>query len=120
MDNNRKQKVNAFLDSITRVELEQYMKNTKLNRDARTLLNELSSQRPETHIERIYTQLNNDFAELLDKLRRLGQAHIIATVLNFMFDARYSLGDLKDMLYNYCKDDKILQEYVFEIMKDLE
>jgi hypothetical protein len=111
-----------MLDSITLTELENYIKDhkDKINKYYIEKLQELKHYKPQNHLnklaEKIYAE--NNIRKALEDNYRLGEAFIMAFVLECFYDKKYKLKDLKDYLKVMIDNDNTLKEYVYECMKD--
>lgn len=119
MNNNRKQKINSILDSLTNKELESYL-NTKdyLNPKAKELLNKIKVNREENHYCTISKGISNNLEKVLNGYYKLGEAWVIAFVLECFYDHKYKIADLQEYLKSFIDNDKELKDYVYDIMKD--
>jgi len=122
MNNNRKQKIYSILDSLTRTELEKYISDKKLintkSKELLELFNRVKVNREYNHSQIILNKLSKNLQETLDGYYKMGEAHIIAFVLECFYDKKYKIKDLKEYLKTMIDGDKKLKEYVYDIMKD--
>jgi len=122
MNNNRKQKIYSVLDSLTRTELENYISDNKLmntkSKEMLELFNRVKVNREYNHSQIILSNLNKNLQETLDGYYKMGEAYIIAFVLECFYDKKYKIKDLKEYLKTMIDHDKKLKEYVYDIMKD--
>ena len=122
MNNNRKQKVYSMLDSITKTELENYISDKKLmktkSKEMLELFNRVKVNREQNNLQIISSNLSKNLQETLDGYYKMGEAYIIAFVLECFYDKKYKIKDLKEYLKTMIDHDKKLKEYVYDIMKD--
>lgn len=120
MNNNRKQKVNSLLDSLTRKELEVYLENKDyIDPKIKEMLNKIKYHREENHFNTISKKISNDFTKMSSSFYKMGQAWIIAFVFECFYDQKYKIKDLKEYLKTIIDHDKELKEYVYDLMKDI-
>jgi hypothetical protein len=118
--NNRKQKIYSLLDSLSQKELEDYMKDRKLNKKAREMLeliNRYKEGKP-NHFVKISNSIAGNLNDIICKYHKLGQAYTIAFVLEYFYNQKYKLADLKTCMKETMDRDKDLKEYVYDCMKD--
>ncbi len=120
MNNNRKQKINSVLDSLTSKELENYLNTKKdyLNPKAKESLNKIKINREENHYYTISKGISDNLEKVLNGYYKLGEAWVIAFVLECFYDKKYKFADLKEYLKAFIDNDKELKEYVYDLMKD--
>lgn len=119
MNNNRKQKVYSVLDSLSQSELEKYMSERKyININVKKLLEKLKINKEPTHFDTIVSKINKGFDNTLKSYYKLGEAWVIAFVLECFYNKKYKISDLQDYLKAMIDDDKELKEYVYDLMKD--
>lgn len=119
MKNNRKQQIYSMLDSLTQNEIEQYLTENKLHsKGIEEKLKELSNRKPETHFKRISDKIQVDVDKSITAYYKLGMAYVISLVLECFYDEKYKIKDLKTYMKYMIKDDEVLKEYVYDIMKD--
>ena len=122
MNNNRKQKVYSMLDSITKTELENYISDKKLmktkSKEMLELFNRVKVNREQNNLQIISSNLSKNLQETIDGYYKMGEAYIIAFVLECFYDKKYKIKDLKEYLKTMIDHDKKLKEYVYDIMKD--
>ncbi|HHX69723.1 MAG TPA: hypothetical protein GX708_16965 [Gallicola sp.] len=118
MNNNRKQKVFSFLDSVTETELNNYIKERKINNISRDALNKIKNNSQKSHWEQICFSLMQKTNENSNNFLKLGQAFIIAFVLECFYDKKYKIKDLKEYLKVMIDNDEELKNYVYDCMKD--
>jgi hypothetical protein len=117
--NNRKQKVNSFLDSVTEKELEEYIKEHKLiNKGYKELLNKVKDSKPKSHYMKLIEKNSENMNTAISNYINLGRAWVIAFVLECFYDNKYKVKDLQCYLKVLMDNDKTLKEYVYECMKD--
>ena len=120
---NRQQKVNSFINSLTQKEVDEFISANKVNKNFLDSLNKIKNNRlSQTHSDRIVKEIHTAFAQGFDEysssLYRLGQAQIIALLLNQFYDEEYKVSDVKSFFKALMDNAKELKEYVYEIMKD--
>lgn len=119
MKNNRKQRIESVLDSLSQKEIDEYISNRNLlNTKTKELLDKLKVNRQYNHSNIIFEKLNKDFGEFLNSYYKMGEAYIIAFVLECFYDEKYKIKDLKQYLKAIIESDKQLKEYVYDMMKD--
>jgi len=122
MNNNRKQKVYSMLDSITKTELENYISDKKLmktkSKEMLELFNRVKVNREQNNLQIISSNLSKNLQETINGYYKMGEAYIIAFVLECFYDKKYKIKDLKEYLKTMIDHDKKLKEYVYDIMKD--
>jgi len=122
MNNNRKQKVYSMLDSITKTELENYISDNKLmktkSKEMLKLFNRVKVNREQNNLQIISSNLSKNLQETINGYYKMGEAYIIAFVLECFYDKKYKIKDLKEYLKTMIDSDKKLKEYVYDIMKD--
>jgi len=120
--NNRKQKIYSVLDSITKTELENYISDKKLmktkSKEMLELFNRVKVNREQNNLQIISSNLSKNLQETIDGYYKMGEAYIIAFVLECFYDKKYKIKDLKEYLKTMIDGDKKLKEYVYDIMKD--
>ena len=120
--NNRKQKIYSVLDSITKTELENYISDKKLmktkSKEMLELFNRVKVNREQNNLQIISSNLSKNLQETIDGYYKMGEAYIIAFVLECFYDKKYKIKDLKEYLKTMIDHDKKLKEYVYDIMKD--
>lgn len=116
--NNRKQQVNSFLDSVTQKELDEYIKERKLNNRINEILNMIKDKREVKHFDRLSNSINKDFGDIISNNVKLGQAWVIAFVLVCFYDDKYKISDLKLYMKKLMDGDDSLKQYVYDLMKD--
>jgi hypothetical protein len=117
--NNRKQKINSFLNSITGKELDDYMKENNFRaKENQKKFEKIKNIRPETHQEIIFNGINKQAGDYISSVYNLGQAKVIAFVLECFYDNKYKISDLQYYLKAMIDGNEELKEYVYEIMKD--
>jgi len=123
MNNNRKQKVYSMLDSITRTELDTYISDNNLmktkSKELLELLDRVKVNREYNHSQIISNKLGKNLQETIDGYYKMGEAYIIAFVLECFYDKKYKIKDLQQYLKAIIDGDKELKEYVYDIMKDM-
>ena len=122
MSNNRQQQVDSFLKGITQQELEGYISRNNLNIAHLKNLNKVKRVAPKTHFigvtDIIFQNFSKEHQIITDSIYKLGQAQIIALLLNQFYDENYKITDVKSFFKALIDKDKDLKEYVYEIMKD--
>ena len=122
MNNNRKQKIYSVLNSLTRTELENYISDKKLmktkSKELLELFNRVKVNREQNNLQIISSNLSKNLQETIDGYYKMGEAYIIAFVLECFYDKKYKIKDLKEYLKTMIDGDKKLKEYVYDIMKD--
>lgn len=122
MSNNRQQQVDSFLKGVTQQELESYINENKLNLAYIKNLNRIKQVAPKTHFggitDVVLRNFNKECRTVIDSVNKLGQAQIIAVLLNQFYDEDYKVSDVKSFFKALMDEDKELKEYVYEIMKD--
>ena len=117
--NNRKQKVESVLKSLTQKELDDFITKNNINLDRDRMHRKLKEiRKPETHYQKIGESINNDIGENINSYYKLGQAWVIAFVLECFYDDKYKIQDIKTYMKAMIKDDVELKEMVYDIMKD--
>lgn len=119
MNNNRKQKVYSLLDSLSQTELEKYISEREfINADIKRMMNKIRNNREPNHGNILASKIGADIDKSLNSYYKLGQAWIIAFVLECFYDKKYKIADLKEYLKIMIDGDKELKEYVYDLMKD--
>ena len=122
MSNNRQQQVDSFLKGVTQQELEGYISRNNLNIAHLKNLNKVKRVAPKTHFtgvtDIIFQNFSKEHQIITDSIYKLGQAQIIALLLNQFYDENYKITDVKSFFKALIDKDKDLKEYVYEIMKD--
>ena len=120
--NNRKQKVYSLLDSLTEKELENYLKDRKINLATNELLRRFKKYKSDNiesnHYGRMCKSVNGDLENIISKYNKLGMAWVIAFIFACFYDEKYKIKDIKDCLKDLIDDNQELKEYVYDIMKD--
>jgi hypothetical protein len=117
--NNRKQKINSFLNSITSKELDDYVKDNNFReKEIQKKFERVKSIKPNTHQEIIFNKINDETGNYINSIYRSGQAWVIAFVLQCFYNDKYKISDLQQYLKAMIDGDNELKEYVYEIMKD--
>ena len=78
----------------------------------------MNNRKQNTHLYIIGDEIGKEFNESANKYYKMGQAWIIAFVLECFYDNKYKIKDLQWYLKEIIKQDDTLKEYVYEIMKD--
>lgn len=115
---NRKQQVESFLDTVTEKEMEDYIKDRKVNLEWIRKFKKIQETRHESHLQRLADEINKKSHDINNSFYKLGNAWIIAFILNFFYDDDYKITDIKQHLKVLMDDDKQLKDYVYDIMKD--
>ena len=119
MKNNRKQKIENMLDSLSQKELEDYMsKREFMNIKIKEMLNTINTNRKYNHSQIISNKLSDNIQKSINGFYKMGEAHIIAFVLECFYDQKYKIKDLKEYLKAMIDHDKELKEYVYDMRKD--
>lgn len=122
MNNNRKQKITSMLDSLTKKELDDYLSTKNyINLQAKEFLerfDKIKSNREDNHHNTISNKISDNFQKGFGQIYKIGQAYVIAFVIECFYDKKYKIKDLKEYLKAMIETDKELKEYVYEIMKD--
>jgi len=119
MNNNRKQKITSVLDSLTRKEIEDYLKGKKyIDSQILKCLDKIKVNREESHLNTILRNINMDSSKIFESYFKLGAARIVAFVLECFYDKKYKIADLKEYFKAIIDNDKELKEYVYDLMKD--
>jgi hypothetical protein len=119
MNNNRKQKVYSLLDSLSQNELEKYMSERDfINADIKRKFAKIKNSREPNHYDILTSKIGVDIDKNFKSFYKIGQAWIIAFVLECFYDKKYKIADLKEYLKALIDDDKELKEYVYDLMKD--
>lgn len=116
--NNRKQQINSLLNSLTEREIDEYVKDKKININKLKLLERIKFNKPIDHRHKISNDIGSSFNKDIEKMYKLGTAYIIAFVLVCFYDDKYKILDLKQYLKAMIDGDKKLKEYVYDCMKD--
>lgn len=117
--NNRKQKIESILDSLTQKELDTYIKDRNISLENNKMFQRLKSiKKPESHFIRIAENIHNDVQKGLDSYFKLGEAWIIAFIFVCFYDDKYKIKDLKTYLHALFKNDSELKDMVYDCMKD--
>jgi len=115
--NNRKQQINSFLNSLTSTELNTYLKENKINRDAirglELLQKHKENKKEDSHLQKLINK-NCDISSIYENMFRIGQSQIIAYILYYGLQKDFKIEDFVEFFKNIM--DK---EMVYEIMKDL-
>lgn len=119
MNNNRKQKVYSLLDSLSQNELEKYMSEREfINAGVKKMIEKIKINREPNHYNILASKIGVDIDKNFNSFYKLGQAWIIAFVLECFYDKKYKIADLKEYLKAIIDNDKELKEYVYDLMKD--
>lgn len=119
MNNNRKQKVYSLLDSLSQNELEKYMSEREfINAGVKKMIEKIKINREPNHYNILISKIGVDIDKNFNSFYKLGQAWIIAFVLECFYDKKYKIADLKEYLKVMIDGDKQLKEYVYDLMKD--
>jgi hypothetical protein len=117
--NNRKQKVFSMLDSLTKKEIYDYIKERNIiAKGMKEDLSRIAKTKQPSHFETLSNNITGNLNEILSNHYRLGEAYIVAFVLECFYDNKYKIKDLQWYLKEMIKADETLKEYVYEIMKD--
>ena len=116
--NNRKQKIYSLLDSLSQKELEDYIKDRKMNNKIKEMLDTINKYKESNHFVKLSNSITGNLNDIIIKYHKLGQAYTIAFVLECFYDQKYKLTDLRTYLKAQIDDDKELKEYVYDCMKD--
>lgn len=118
--NNRKQKVESVLKSLTQKELDDFITKNNINLDRDRMYRKLKEiRKPETHYHKIGESINSDIGKNIHSYYKLGQAWVIAFVLECFYDDKYKIRDMQTYIKAMIKDDDELKEMVYDCMKDL-
>lgn len=118
--NNRKQKVESILKSLTQKELDDFITKNNINLDRDRMYRKLKEiRKPETHYHKIGESINSDIGKNIHSYYKLGQAWVIAFVLECFYDDKYKIRDMQTYIKAIIKDDDELKEMVYDCMKDL-
>ena len=75
-----------------------------------------------THDNKILDDISKKYSdnhiEYIENIYKLGQAQIMALLLNQFYDENYKVSDIKSFFKAWMDNDKELKNYVYEIMKD--
>lgn len=75
-----------------------------------------------SHSNQIFDDMNKKYSdshiEYVENIYKLGQAQIIALLLNNFYNEDYQISNIKDFFKAWMDNDKELKSYVYEIMKD--
>lgn len=120
---NRQQQVNSFINSLTQKEVDKFISENRINKSLLISLEKIkNSGLPQTHSDRIVKEIHTAFAQDFDEynnsLYRLGQAQIIALLLNQFYDEEYKISDVKSFFKALMDNEKELKGFVYDIMKD--
>lgn len=115
---NRNKQVESFLNSLTEKELDIYIKENIKNKSFTDKLYKLRDNLPESHFNRLSSDIGKNINDIINNYYNLGQAIIISFVLECFYDSKYNINDIQYYLKSYIKNNKTLKEYVYEIMKD--
>lgn len=120
---NRQQQVNSFINSLTQKEVDKFISENRINKSLLISLEKIkNSGLPQTHSDRIVKEINTaftqDFDEYNNSIYRLGQAQIIALLLNQFYDEEYKISDVKSFFKALMDNEKELKGFVYDIMKD--
>jgi len=114
----RKQEINKLLDSLTLNEIDEYIKDRHIIDDKlKKMLEKIKSNRPDNHSQKIFKNLYSPINKSIEDIYKLGIAAIISQIL-YYYNDNYKISELHKYLKDYIKQDEILKEYVYEIMKD--
>lgn len=118
--NNRKQQVVSMLDSLTMKEINDYINERHINKDLKEKFKRLASTKQPSHFETITNSINEKSVlnEVTNKYYYLGEAYVIAFILECFYDKKYKINDLKYYLKELIDGNETVKEYVYEIMKD--
>lgn len=86
------------------------LKNTKRSVISRTHGNKI--------LDDISKKYSDNHTEYVGSIYKLGQAQIMALLLNEFYDENYEVSYIKSFFKIYMDGDKELKNYVYEIMKD--
>lgn len=122
MSNNRQQQVESFLNGLTKKEIDDYIGKNKLNVNTISKLKRVRDDLPGTHLLKLTNQCSSEFykeqEKYLNSLYKIGQAQLVALLLNEFYDADFKVSDVKSFFKIWIDGDKELKDYVYEIMKD--
>lgn len=117
--NNRKQQIKSFLDSMTCKEFDDYIKESNIpNKNVQEMMDRIKYRKHEKHFDIVMSKINEALGKDINSIYKLGQAWVIAFVLESFYDQKYKISDLQYYMKALIKDDEELKEYVYEIMKD--
>jgi hypothetical protein len=117
--NNRKQQVFAMLDSLTKKEIYDYIKERNIIvKGMKEDFHRIAKVKQPSHFETILSNISGNMYETTNEYYRLGEAYIIAFILVCFYDDKYKIKDMKDYMKGLIDGDKKLKEYVYDIMKD--
>lgn len=120
---NRQQQINSFMNSLTQKEIDKFISENRINKSLLISLEKIkNSGLPQTHSDRIVKEINTAFTQGFDEynnsIYRLGQAQIIALLLNQFYDEEYKISDVKSFFKVLMDNEKELKGFVYDIMKD--
>lgn len=123
MSSNRQQQVNSFLSGLTQKEVDIFIDENKINVEYIKKLNKIrNSSLSKTHSQKIFDTITQKFGkehkEFAESIYKIGQAQIVALLLNQFYDENYKVSDVKSFFKAWMDNDKDLKGYVYEIMKD--
>ena len=121
MKNNHLQKIYSVLDSLTQTELDQYIQDRKINVKYNQLFSKLNKiSRPDTHYLKWVHKINetSNINNVLNSYLFLGEAWIIAFVLECFYDEKYKVKDIQSYMKALIKDNPELKDMVYDLMKD--
>ena len=123
MSSNRQQQVNSFLSGLTQKEVDIFIDENKINVEYIKKLNKIrNSSLSKTHSQKIFDTITQKFGkeheEFTESIYKIGQAQIVALLLNQFYDENYKVSDVKSFFKAWMDNDKDLKGYVYEIMKD--
>ena len=119
--NNRKQKINSILDSLTSKEIEQYLSERKINKKKTELLQILQKNKDQkgelTHLQKLFSEVIN--YQPYEKMFDLGQANVIAMIFHYGLHKDFTMKEFIKGMRNSFDDNQRLKNFVYDIMKDL-
>lgn len=118
--NNRKQQIESFFNKLTSKEIQDYIESNKLNIEVKGMLAKIGKAKPESHSNRLVLDITEEYNNAISKFYKIGNAYIIAFILNCFYDDKYKINDIKYYLKEMIDRDLELKEYTYEIMKDME
>lgn len=118
--NNRNQKINFLLDSLTLKELEDYLKKKNIDKKKLENLKQIELHKEvKGEINHSQKLFNKIYSNNINDMVYFGQAQIIAYALSFGFHDYITMQDLINFYKRNMDSEPKLKEYVYEIMKDL-
>ena len=108
----------SFLDTLTSKEMQDYIDDKKLNLEWIKKFKIIKNTRHTSNLQRLAEEISNKNHDINNSFYRLGNAYIIAFILNCFYDDKYKISDIKYYLKVIIDGDEELKGFVYDIMKD--